>query len=376
VSELESVLHRKVHGAFGARPTGKGCTRSTSPAAYATYNLLEGHLEVLVVNAQHMRNVPGRKTDVADATWIAGLLRHGLLRPRFIPDRPQRALRELTRPRPRLIQDRTAVVNRLQKTLEGGNIKRVSVVSDVTGVSAREMWEKMVAGQTDPAVLAQCARGTMRSKIPQLEQALAGRCGPHQCFLVAQHLAHIDFLDEAITRLNAEVGARLGPFEDEIVRLDRGPGLNRRAVEGVLAEIGVDMSRFPSANHVTSWAGLVPGNNERAGKRKGGKTRKGSRWLRIILINAAHAAAKKKGSKLAREYKRIAARRGAKRAAVAVARSILAIIYHLLTKGGTYQEDDTAVLDDRRRQRAQQRALDQLKTLGFEVSITPKAPAA
>ncbi|MCA1598600.1 MAG: IS110 family transposase, partial [Chloroflexi bacterium] len=254
-----------------------GCTHvameSTGVYWKPLYNLLEGHLEVLVVNAQHMRNVPGRKTDVADATWIAGLLRHGLLRASFIPDRPQREVRELTRTRTSLIQDRTAVVNRLQKTLEGGNIKLASVVSDVTGVSAREMLEKMVAGQTDPAVLAQCARGTMRAKIPQLEQALAGRFGPHQSFLVAQHRAHIDFLDEAIARLNAEVGARLGPFEDEIVRLDSVPGLNRRAVEGVLAEIGVDMSRFPSANHLTSWAGLVPGNNESAGKRKGGKTR-------------------------------------------------------------------------------------------------------
>ena len=340
------------------------------------YNLLEGHLEVLVVNAQHMRNVPGRKTDVADATWIAGLLRHGLLRPSFIPDRAQRELRELTRTRISVTQDRAAVVNRLHKTLEGANIKLASVVSDLTGLSAREMLEKLVAGETDPAVLAQCARGTMRTKIPQLEQALAGRFGPHQRFLVAQHLAHLDFLDDAIARLSAEVAQRLAPFGDQITRIDTVPGLNERAIEGVLAEIGVDMSRFPSDDHLTAWAGLAPGNNESAGKRKGGKTRKGSRWLRAILINAAHAAAKKKGSKLAREYKRIAARRGARRAAVAVARSILKIIYHLLTRGGTYQEEEAAVLDARRRQRAQQRALHQLQALGFEVTLTPHVPAA
>jgi len=296
-----------------------GCTHvameSTGVYWKPVYNLLEGHLEVLVVNAQHMRNVPGRKTDVADAAWVAGLLRHGLLRPSFIPDRPQRELRELTRTRISLIQDRAAVVNRLQKTLEGANIKLASVVSDVTGLSAREMLEKLVAGETDPSVLAQCARGTMRTKIPQLEQALAGRFGPHQRFLVAQHLAHIDFLDDAIARLSAEVAQRLAPFRDQIERIDTVPGLNERAIEGVLAEIGIDMGRFPSDDHLTAWAGLAPGNNESAGKRKGGKTRKGSRWLRAILINAAHAAAKKKGSKLAREYKRLAARRGARRAA-------------------------------------------------------------
>lgn len=362
-----------------------GCTHvameSTGVYWKPVYNLCEGHLEVLVVNAQHIKQVPGRKTDVADATWIAGLLRHGLLRPSFIPDRPQRELRELTRTRSSLIQDRAAVVNRLHKTLQGANIKLASVVSDLTGLSAREMLEKMVGGEGDPAVLAQCARGTMRAKIPQLEQALAGRFGPHQRFLVAQHLAHLDFLDEAIARLSAEVAQRLAPFADQITRIDTVPGLNERALEGVLAEIGVDMSRFPSAGHLTAWAGLAPGHNESAGKRKGAKARQGSRWsrwLRTILVNAAHAAAKKKGSKLAQQYKRLAARRGARRVAVAVAvaRTILEIIYHLLTRGGTYHEEEAAVLDDQRRRRTQQRALDQLRALGFEVALTPQVPAA
>lgn len=357
-----------------------GCTHvameSTGVYWKPLYNLMEGTLEVLVVNAQHIKTVPGRKTDVADATWIAGLLRHGLLRPSFIPDRAQRELRELTRTRSSLIQDRAAVVNRLHKTLQGANIKLASVVSDLTGASAREMLEKMVGGEADPAVLAQCARGTMRAKIPQLEQALSGRFGPHQRFLVAQHLAHLDFLDDAIARLSAEVAQRLAPFGDPIARIDTVPGLNQRAIEGVLAEIGVDLSRFPTANHLTAWAGLAPGNHQSAGKRKGGKTRQGSRWLRALLVNAAHAAAKKKGSKLARQYRRIAARRGAKRAAVAVARTLLEIIYHLLTRGGTYHEEEAAVLDDQRRRRTQQRALDQLRALGFEVTLAPSLPAA
>jgi transposase len=357
-----------------------GCTHvameSTGVYWKPLYNLFEGHLEVLVVNAQHRRHLPGRKTDVADATWIAGLLRHGLLKPSFIPDRPQRELRELTRCRSSLVQERAAVVNRLQKTLEGANIKLASVASDVTGTSAREMLELLVAGVSDPALLAQCARGRMREKIPQLEQALSGHFGPHQRFLVAQHLAHIDFLDDSIARLNGEVAQRMAPFEEEIVRGDPVPGVNRRTMEVVIAEIGVDMSRFPTSDHLTAWAGLAPGNNESAGKRKGGKTRKGSRWLRTILITAAHAAAKKKGSKLARQYHRIAARRGARRAAVAVARTILTIIYHLLTRGGTYHEEEAAVLHDQRRRRTQQRALDQLHALGFEVTITPRVPAA
>jgi transposase len=356
-----------------------GCTHvameSTGVYWKPLYNLFEGHLEVLVVNAQHMRNLPGRKTDVADATWIAGLLRHGLLKPSFIPDRPQRELRELTRCRSSLVQERAAVVNRLHKTLEGANIKLASVASDVTGTSAREMLELLVAGVRDPALLAQCARGRMREKIPQLEQALSGRFGPHQRFLVAQHLAHIDFLEEALARLNAEVAQRVAPFEEEIVRGDPVPGVNRRTMEVVIAEIGVDMSRFPSSDHVTAWAGLAPGNNQSAGQRKGGKTRKGSRWLRAALINAAHAAARKKGSALAAQYKRIAARRGAKRAAVAVARSILVILYHLLRDKDTYHEPDLTSLDDRRRLRVQQRALDQLRALGFDVTIAPKVPA-
>ena len=366
--------------ALGDWLEANGCTHgameSTGVYWKPLYNLLEGRLELLVVNAQHMRNLPGRKTDVADATWIAGLLRHGLLRPSFIPDRSQREVRELTRTRSSLVQDRASVVNRLQQTLEGANIKLASVASDVTGTSAREMLEKLVAGVSDPAVLAQCARGRMREKIPQLEQALSGHFGPHQSFLVAQHLAYLDFLDEAIARLNAEVAQRMAPFEEEIMRGDAVPGVNRRTMEIVLAEIGVDMSRFPSAAHLTAWAGLAPGNNQSAGKRKGGKTRKGSRWLRAALVNAAHSAARKKGSALAAQYQRIAARRGAKRATVAVARSILVILYHLLRDKDTYHEPDLTSLDDRRRLRVQQRALDQLRALGFDVTIAPKAPAA
>jgi transposase len=357
-----------------------GCTHvameSTGVYWKPLYNLLEGHLQVLVVNAQHIKAVPGRKTDVGDATWIAGLLRHGLLRPSFIPARPQRELRDLTRTRISLVQERAAAVNRLQKTLEGANIKLASVVSDVTGVSAHEMLSRLVAGETDPQVLAHCARGTMQHKIPQLVQALTGRFGAHERFLVAHHLALIDFLDAEIAQMDAEVAQRLGPFEAEIARLDTIPGVNRRTAEVLLAEIGADLHRFPTAGHLAAWAGLAPGNNMSGGKRRGGKTRKGSRWLRAALVNAAHGAAKKKGSMLAQEYTRLAARRGKRRAAVAVAHSILVIVYHLLTRQEPYREEDPVVLDAHRRLRAQQRALDQLKTLGFEVTLTPTTPAA
>jgi len=267
-------------------------------------------------------------------------------------------------------------VNRLQKTLEGANIKLARVVSDVTGVSAHEMLTRLVAGETDPTVLAQCARGTMQHKIPQLVQALRGRFGAHERFLVAHHLALIDFLETQIAQMDAEVARRLAPFEAAIVRLDTIPGVNRRTAEVLLAEIGADLQRFPTAGHLAAWAGLAPGNNLSGGKRRSGKTRKGSRWLRAALVNAAHGAAKKKGSLLAREYTRLAARRGKRRAAVAVAHSILVIAYHLLTRQEVYHDDDPVVVDERRRLRAQQHALHQLQTLGFAVTLTPAPPAA
>jgi len=356
-----------------------GCTHvameSTGVYWKPIFNLLDGQVEVLVVNAQHIKQVPGRKTDVKDAAWIAGLLRHGLLKASFIPDREQRELRELTRYRKSLVDERSAEVNRLQATLEGANIKLGGVASDVVGKSGREMLDLLVAGQTDPALLARCARGKMKRKIPELEQALAGTFGAHQRFLVARHLALIDFLDEQIAEVSAEVAQRMIPFEEEIALLDTIPGVGRETAEALVAEIGGDMGQFPSAAHLASWAGMAPGNHESAGKRKSGKTRKGSRWLRAVLVVAAQAAGRTKGTALGARFRALAARRGKKRAAVAVGHSILFLAYHMLSHKEPYK-------DSRLRRTHQapppspEQLVQQLRALGFEVSIQPAAPAA
>jgi transposase len=272
---------------------------STGVSWKAPFNLLEGQFEVLLANAQHIKTVPGGKTDVKDAEWIADLLRHGLLRASFVPDRPQRELRELTRYRTALVRERAAEANRLQKTLEGANIKLVSVATNVLGRSARHMLEGLVAGNADPPRLAQFARGRIREKIPQLERALAGHFAAHQRFIVAQQLAHMDYLDEAIECVSTEVAERLARFEATIERLDVVPGVGRRTAEILLSEIGTDMSRFPTAAHLASWECMCPGHHESAGKQHDGKTRKGSLWLRQALIEAASAAGKTKGTYLA-----------------------------------------------------------------------------
>jgi transposase len=341
------------------------------------YNLLEGVVEqVLVVNAAHIKQVPGRKTDVKDAEWIADLLRHGLLRASFIPDRPQRELRELTRYRTSLIRERTAEVNRLQKVLEGANIKLAVVASDLTGVSGRAMLAALLEGSTDAAAMAQLAQGKLRAKIPQLEQALVGQVGAHQRFMIAQQLVHIDTLDEIIARVSAEVAERVHPFVEEIVQMDGVTGVGQRTAEALVAEVGVDMTRFPSANHLTAWAGLAPGNNESAGKRRSGKTRKGSPWLRAILIEAAHAAGRTKDTYLGALYRRLVARKGKKRAAVAVARHILVIVYHILRDHEPYHDLGASYLDQRDRQAVERRLVRRLEALGYDVSLQPKESAA
>jgi transposase len=335
----------------------------------APFNLLEGQFEVLLANAQHIKTVPGRKTDVKDAEWIADLLRHGLLKASFVPDRPQRELRELTRYRTSLVRERAAEANRLQKTLEGANIKLGDVATNVLGRSARQMLEGLVAGNTDPSTLAQFARGRMREKIPQLERALAGHFGPHQRFMIAQQLAHIDYLDEAIERVSAEVAERLAPFESTIERLDVIPGVGRRTAEIVLSEIGTDMSRFPTAGHLASWAGMCPGHQESAGKQHDGKTRKGSPWLRDALIEAAAAAGKTKGTYLAAQYHRLVPRRGRNKAAVAVGHSILVIVWHLLQHDCPYVDLGSTYLDERDRAGTERRLVRRLEQLGYSVRL-------
>ena len=356
---------------------GAGCTHvameSTGVYWKPIWNLLEGQVELLLVNARHVKAVPGRKTDVKDCEWLADLLRHGLLTGSFVPDRPQRELRELTRYRASLVRERTAEANRLQKTLEGANIKLASVATDILGKSGREMLAALVAGEADPAALAQLAHGRLREKVPQLERALAGRFGPHQRFLVAQQLAHVDFLDESIARVSAEVAERVLPAEDAIARLDTIPGVGRTVAEALLAEIGADPARFPSAKHLASWAGLCPGNDESAGKRRGGKTRKGSPWLRACLVQAAHAAARTRGTYLAAQYRRLAARRGRAKAAVAVAHSILVIAYRLLTEGAVYRDLGANYFDERDRQAVARRLTRRLEGLGYAVSLAPCA---
>ncbi len=357
-----------------------GCTHvameSTGVYWRPIYNLLEGLFQLVVANAAHIKNLPGRKTDVSDAEWIADLLQHGMLRASFIPSREQRELRDLTRTRTKLIDERSAEVRRLQQVLEDANIKLAGVATDVMGVSGRAILEALLAGNANPQTLAQLAKGRLRKKREQLEAALSGRMGDHHRLLIALHLELIDSLDEAVQQLDAAIAEKLRPFEEVLARLDTIPGVGRRTAEIIVAEIGVDMARFATPAHLASWAGVCPGNNESAGKRKGGATRKGSIWLKRALVEAARAAARTKSTRLSAQYRRLVVRRGSKRAALAVGHTILVIVYHLLHDGGTYRDLGPTYFDERRRHRLAQRALQQLKDLGFQVAITPKEVAA
>jgi transposase len=337
------------------------------------WNLLEGQVTLVLVNARHIKQVPGRKTDAKDCEWLADLLRHGLLKASFVPDRPQRELRELTRYRTSLTRERASELNRLQKTLEGANIKLGSVATDVLGVSGRAMLEALVAGTTDPATLAALARGKLRNKLPQLERALAGQVGPHQRFMLAQQLVHLGDLEEVIERVSAEIAERVRPFADALARLDTIPGVGPWTAEILVAEIGVDMTRFPTAGHLASWAGMCPGNNESAGKRKSGKTRKGDTWLRTALVEAAHAASRARATYLAAQYHRLVTRRGKKKAAVAVGHTILKIAYHLLSRATEYTDLGVHYFDERDEQHVTHRLVNRLEALGYSVKLERSA---
>ena len=337
--------------------------------------ILEDEIDqVWVINARHMRNVPGRKTDVADSVWGASLIEHGLVRPSFIPDRPTREQRDLTRYRKSVIEERGRETQRLHKVLEDAGVKLSSVASSVLTKSGREMIDALVEGQRDPAVLAEMARGRMRAKIPELQDALAGRFNSHHAMLCRAMLARIDQADETIDQLTKRIEELLDPDEAAVALLVGIPGVSNRTAQVILAEIGTDMSRFPTAGHLASWAGMCPGNNESAGKHRSGRTRHGSKWLRIALVEAAQAAGRSKNTYLSAHYSRVRGRRGPAKAAVAVGHSILVIAWHLLSTGEKYNELGGDYFDKRRSSDAHQRRLvKQLEAMGHKVTLEPAA---
>jgi len=335
------------------------------------WNLLEGQFEVLLVNAQHIKAVPGRKTDQKDSEWIADLLQHGLLRPSFVPPTPTRELRDLTRYRASLAQEINRIANRIQKVLEDANIKLASVATDTLGASGRAMLEAIVKGEEDSQRLAEMSRGLLRNKIPELQQALQGRVTGHHRFLLRELLDHLYFVESKMRRIEQEVEERLRPFQSEVVRLCTIPGVDRVTAWGLLAEIGLDMHQFPDAQHLASWAGLCPGSHESAGKRKSGKIRKGSLWLRRCLCQAAWAVSTKKNNYLSALYRRLAARRGAKRATIAVAHNLLVIAYYLLRDQTCYHDLGPNYFDRLNPEGLRRRLTKRLEGLGFKVTLEP-----
>jgi len=393
------------------------------------FNVLEGQLEIILTNPRHMKAVPGRKTDVQDAEWIADLLQHGLLKPSFIPPAPQRQLRELTRYRTTLVQERARLLNRLHKLLEDANLKLASVATDINGASARAMLSAILGGETDALILADLALGQLRKKKEQLVQALRGRVNDHHRFILGSMLTHLDFLDEQVADFNTEIESRLqadilqatncgaialnqvespaileepvnlilDANQDEtdpsqeaqplisspppltcqraIELLDTIPGVNQRIAEIILAEIGLDMGRFASAEHLASWAAMCPGNKQSAGKRLGGRTRKGNVWLRQALVEAAHGAMRTKECFLSVQGRRLVMRRGKKKAIIAVGHSILVIVYYILTRREPYKELGANYLEERERKAVERRLVGRLERLGYEVSLQPKPVA-
>lgn len=375
---------------------------STADYWKPVFNILEEGFEVVLVNAKHVQKVPGRKTDLSDAEWLAELMLHGLLKASFIPPKPQRELRELTRYRTTVVRERARIINRVEKLLESTNIKLSSVVTDVMGVSARAMLTELAGGATNPQALAELAKGRLRNKIKELEAALVGSISPNQRFILARQLSHIDFLDEQIEAFNEQISQHLlemaptavkddetddsgssgqSPTEtlswtEAVELLDTIPGIDQRTAEIILAEIGLDMSQFPTADDLASWAGFAPGNYQSGGKRYSGRTTKGNRPIGAAINQAAWAASRTKESWLKARYHRLAARRGKKRAIVALGRSILVSVWHMLSKRQPYQDLGADYYDQRRKESKVTYLTKQLTRLGFAVQLDPLPAAA
>jgi transposase len=356
----------------------EGCTHvgmeATGVYWKPVHNVLEAHFELVVANAEHIKVLKGRKTDVKDAEWIATLLAHGLLPASFIPDRAQRELRELTRFRTALLRDRARVVNRLQKTLEGANIKLGAVLTDIVGASGQRILDALLRGESDLEGVVELADPRiLRAKRMELERALLGRLEGPLAFLVGQELQQVRMVDEQIEACDREIAERMRPFADELERLDEIPGIGLRTAQVIVAELGTDVSRFPSARELAAWAGLCPANKTSGGKRQRAGTRKGNPWLRQALVEAGWAAGRTKKSYLGEQFRRLCGRLGGKRAVVAVGHSILTIVYFLLARGTRYEDLGVDYLPARQKAERERRAIKQVEALGYRVIREPSA---
>jgi transposase len=355
-----------------------GCTHVAMEATGVYWKpvwhiLAEGGFALILANAAHVRSVPGRKTDVSDAAWLAELLAHGLIRASFVPDAPTQELRALLRTRKQLTREKASHMQRLQKTLEDANVKLDAVLTDLLGTSGRAMLEALTAGETDPAKLAALAHPRLAATPERLREALRGRATRHHRFLLRLHLDQVDALDAAIGRIDREVEEQLAPFRAAVALLTSIPGVGALAARVIVAEIGLDMGRFPSAGHLVSWAGLCPGNDESAGKRRSNRLRKGAPWLKTTLVQCAWAASRKKASYLQAQFHRLRGRRGPKKAVCAVAASILTAAYHMLKDSTAYRDLGPDHLDRRSKEVQARRLVRRLADLGYAVEITPAA---
>lgn len=355
----------------------EGCTHAAmeSTGVYwkPIYAVLEGVLEIVVANAQHVKKVPGRKTDVKDAEWLADLLCHGLLRPSFVPPKPIRELRDLVRYRRKLVQSQAAERNRLLKVLEGANIKLASVATDVFGLSGRLMLRALIEGKASPPEIAVLAKGKLRNKIPELELALEGNIQEHHRFLLELQLQRLEAAERDLATLEQRIQQKLEPYATQLQLLDEIPGVDWTVAAVIIAELGIDMTVFQTVSQLVSWAGVCPGNNESAGKRKSSHITKGNVFLKAALVEAANAAARAKGTYLRDKFYRLKARRGYKRAAVAVAHKILVAVYHILSQNVSYEELGDLYLDKLNKHHLTRNLVHRLERLGFQVTLQPKA---